>query len=129
MTDILLKPEDTGEIRRDDPGTTTTNLTFITQAPAFRRPDATGEIPRVIEGSALDALQGPQPKPRPIPQPPRPKVDDRPLADGEEVAWTATYVFRGPTPGYVGRRRRSYWYTPLVEAVAIAWDRILRAAK
>jgi hypothetical protein len=67
MTDILLKPEDTGEIRRD-PGKTMNLAPYAAGLPpALRRPDASGEIPRVIEGSALDALQGPQPKPPPHP--------------------------------------------------------------
>jgi hypothetical protein len=109
MTDTLLKPEDTGEIRRD-PGKQTMNLAPYAAGlpPALRRPDASGEIPLVIEGSALDALQGPQPKPRPIPKP-NPRVDDRALSAGEEIVWdvrSATYVRPPRRPfAYAGRHR------------------------
>lgn len=133
MTDTLIRnePHDTGEIPRTEPGQTTTNLTYLTQAPAFRRPDATFKV-SIIEGGCRtvvpndedfespDELQGPQPKPRPLPKP-TPKVD-RPLSDGGEIIWTAA-----PAAPYVGRHRRPSRWDWLTVPLSMAVQRIGRA--
>lgn len=124
MTDLLLKPEDTGEIPRRDPGQTTTNLTYITQSPAFRRPDSTFEIP-VIEGGFLPGPPGtpPGPDPLPPPPPPTPKVDDRPLSEGEEIVWDSAPVERA----YVGLHRRPSHWDWLTVPLSMAVQRIRRS--
>lgn len=135
MTDVLIRdPNESGEIPLyREPGQTTTNLTWVTQAPAFRRPDATFKV-EIIEGGCRtvvpndedfespDELQGPQPKPRPLPKP-TPKAD-RPPSDGGEIIWTAA-----PETPYVGRHRRpSRWdwlSVPLsmaVQRLSAAWS-------
>lgn len=112
MTDTLIRnePHDTGEIPRTEPGQTTTNLTWVTQAPAFRRPDATFKV-AIIEGGCRtvvpndeDFTTAPVEPPKlPPPPPPAPKVDD--LSVGE-VIWTATYVRPQVRPfAYAGRHR------------------------
>jgi hypothetical protein len=137
MTDVLLKPDDTGEIPIAEPGQTTRNLTWITQAPALRRPAATFKtdivdggcrtvVPNDEDFESPDELQGPQPKPRPLPAP-KPKVDDRPLSPGEEIVWTSTWRPTVRTPGYVGRHRKVSRWDRVRVALAIAWAPIRNA--
>jgi hypothetical protein len=131
MTDLLTRdPNDTGEIPIAEPGQTTRNLTWITQAPALRRPDATFKT-GVVEGGCRTVVPNdedfdsgpivPLPDPLPAPPPPAPKVDDRPLSDGEEVAWTSTWRPTVRTPGYVGRHRKVSRWDRVRVALAIAW--------
>lgn len=126
MTDTLLKPDDTGEIPRRDPGQTTTNLTWVTQAPALRRPDATFKV-EIIEGGCRtvvpndeDFTTAPVEPPKlPPPPPPAPKVDDR--SDGE-VIWTAA-----PAAPYVGLHRRPSRWDWLTVPLSMAVQRIRRS--
>lgn len=111
MTDLLTdEVNDTGEIRHE-PGQKTTNLTYITQGPALRRPDATFEIP-VIDAEPFQSdtprRTQPNPDPLPPPPPPTPVVDDRPLSDGEEIVWDRSTVYVRPPRrplAYAGRHR------------------------
>lgn len=126
-----LSPRDTGEIRLADPGQTTTNLTYVTHAPLYRRPDATTELP-VIDGGCRTVVPNdedfdpgtsvPMPDPLPLPPPPTPAVDDRPLSDGEEIVWQATYVRSPRRPfAYAGRHRPGWhgtWRRFLADALA-----------
>lgn len=122
MNDILLKPEDTGEIPRTDPGQKTMNLAPYAAGlpPAMRRPEATGEIPLV-------AFQGPQPKPRPILKPS--KVDDRPLSVGEEIVWDAevAYVGRHRAPEDMPADVLPGRFGGLRSVLATAWARVWSA--
>lgn len=144
MTDVLIRdePHDTGEIPRTEPGQTTRNLTWVTQAPAFRRPDATFEL-AIIEGGCRTVVPndedfrpgppGTPPGPDPLPPPPPPKVDDQHsaeivwaqgLADSVFDAherWTSTWRPTVRTPGYVGRHRKVSRWDRVRVALAIAW--------
>jgi hypothetical protein len=142
MTDTLLKPDDTGEIPRRDPGQTTRNLTpYLDLPPAFRRPDATTELP-VIEGGCRTVVPNdedfdpgptvPHPDPLPPPPPPTPKVDDRPLSPGEEIVWDAAaepvaYVGRHRTPDDMPADVLPGRFGALRSVLASAWARIRRS--
>lgn len=135
MTDLLTdEVNDTGEIRHE-PGQKTTNLTYITQGPALRRPDATFEIP-VIDAEPFQSdtprRTQPNPDPLPPPPPPTPVVDDRPLSDGEEIVWDAVSA----PDAYVGRHRAADDMPATVHAgrfgvlrsvLASAWTRVRRS--
>jgi hypothetical protein len=113
MTDLLLTPEDTGEIPTAvDPGPDTRNLAPYAAGlgPFLRKGELTEPVPYephtigVVDDLATPGTPGtpgPDPTP-PFPPPPPP-----------------------PRPAYQGRHRApARWYTPLVEGVAIAWARI-----
>jgi hypothetical protein len=146
MTDTLLDPNDTGEIKRpsdlgDDP---TRNLAkFVMSAPtevlayadlvnAARRPDATGELPVITVVPGPDSFLPPgQPKPpRPLPAPPKSGL----IVEWEFAPETETLSLLGslgpilPQPllvkpvAYVGRHRaQARWFTPLVELYATVY--------
>lgn len=137
MTDTLLKPEDTGDIRLPDPGATTRNLAGYALNPppmnALRMVDATGEIPRWYNGGADGGCRtvvpedapdefttAPTEPPKlPPPPPPAPKVDVLvPTLDEVE------YARQGQTKARYAPRHRAkgHWYTPLVDGIAIGWD-------
>lgn len=128
MTDVLTRdPNESGEIPLyREPGQTTTNLTWVTQAPAFRRPDATFKV-AIIEGGCRtvvpndeDFTTAPVEPPKlPPPPPPAPKVDD--LSVGE-VIWTAA-----PAAPYVGRHRRPSRWDWLTVPLSMAVQRIRRS--
>jgi hypothetical protein len=112
MTDLLLKPEDTGDIpavetvrRRIDPGMTTQNMApwVAGLAPALRRPTA---VLRLVEASQ------PEP-PRPLPAP---------TAPTGELIWDYA-----PEPPYQGRHRRPSRWDWLTVPLAMAWQRIGRS--
>jgi hypothetical protein len=146
MTDTLLKPDDTGEIRLRDPGQTTMNLAPYAAGlpPVLRRPDATTELP-IIDGGCRtvvpndeDFTTAPAEPPKlPPPPPPAPQVDDRPLAVVEEIIWAAAALHPRDMPvAYVGRHRKPEDMPATVPAgrfgglrsvLASAWARVRRA--
>lgn len=121
MTDVLLKPDDTGEIPRTEPGQTTTNLTWVTQPPAFRRPDATFK-PAIIEGGCRTVVPEDAPEefttapaePPKLPPPPPPKVDDQQSA---EIVWAQASVADSVFGAY---NRWSTYVRPQVRPFAYA---------
>jgi hypothetical protein len=104
MTDLLERPEDTGEIPRTDTGMTTQNLGPYTAdlPPAFRRPDA-------VLGLIGEFTQPGTPGPDPLPPPPPPAP--------------SMWEYAPPVRPRRGRHRRpSRWdwlTTPLSAAVQI----------
>jgi len=129
MTDLLIRPEDSGEIPAVDPGPDTRNLMPYVEGlpPAARRPtvplladcEATldGELVpsgrggcRRIDTSDEDEF-GPQvpPPPKPLPPLPAPSPQDgRPLSAADEDAWRESWR---PEPGRHRRRSRWGWLT------------------
>lgn len=130
MTDLLLRPEDTGEIPTGV-GEHTANLAPYAGGlpPAFRRPTAVltlieGRGCRTVVPNDEDFVRPGQPvAPAPEPTPaPKPTVDDRALADGEDVVWSYA-----PAPRHIGRHRRPSRWDWLTVPVAMAVQRIGRA--
>lgn len=143
MTDLLLKPEDTGDIPRTDAvGEGTRNLApYVRNLPptqVLRRANATGEIPLYVpaglinnEPTAVLALIGGcrtvvpndedfvrpgqpgYPNPDPLPPPPPPKPSD---------VWEAA-----PAARHIGRHRRPSRWDWLTVPLAMAWQRIVGA--
>lgn len=117
MTDLLLKPEDTGEIPRTVPGEKTVRIVgeatqrlnpMIATAPfpALRRSDATGEIPRydvtlLINGTTV-----------------------APAQPAGKVIWQAPPA---KPETYLGRHRRPSRWDWLTVPLAIAVQRIVGA--
>lgn len=110
MTDLLLKPEDTGDIpigaATTDPGMSTQNLAPYAGGlrPALRRPTA-----------VLALVTKPSPPPVPLPPPP-PKQDD-------EIVWS----YADPSDNYLGRHRKPSRWDWLTVPLAMGWQRIGRS--
>jgi hypothetical protein len=127
MTDILLKPEDTGDIPRVEPDMTTRNLAGYALNPppmkALRMADATGEIPRWYNADEDFTTAPTEPPKLPPPPPPAPRVDDRPLSVGEEIIWDSTPVRQA----YVGLHRRPSRWDWLTVPLSMAAQRVWRS--
>jgi hypothetical protein len=150
MTDTLLDPSDTGEIKRlaslgDDPTrnlakfamtTDTEVIAYANLVYSGRRPDATVELPLVPIVPGPDSFlppgqpQVPRPLPRPLPTPPKAGL----IVEWEVAPPTETLSLLGslgpilPQPllvkpvAYVGRHRaQARWFTPLVELYATVY--------
>ena len=94
MTDLLIRPEDSGEIPLADPGEDTRNLAPYALKPpplhALRLADCAATITGELAwggGFGMGLVWDPTPPFPPPPPPPIPAVDDRPLSAGDEAAW------------------------------------------